>query len=61
MTNSRWRGLMGDDEKALTEEEILQGWHFCPEWDSLLIGPGMGEFDHYREHGVCLCGLELPK
>ena len=21
--------------------EIEQGWHFCPEWDGLLVGEGM--------------------
>ena len=29
----------------LTDEEISQGWHFCPDFDSLLIGPGEPEFD----------------
>jgi hypothetical protein len=24
---------------ALTEAEVKEGWHFCPEWDFLLIHP----------------------
>ena len=35
--------------EGLTEEEIEAGWHFCPEWDGLLIGPGMVELE------ACLC------
>ena len=29
----------------LTEGEIKSGWHFCPNWDGLLIGPGMDEME----------------
>lgn len=43
MNEARWRKLMEDDSIELTREEIRQGWHFCPEWDGLLIGPGMKE------------------
>jgi len=28
-----------------------QGWHFCADWDELLIGPGMPEME------TCLCQL----
>lgn len=45
MSNQRWIELMNDPALGLTEDEIEQGWHFCPEWDSLLIGPGMKELD----------------
>ena len=48
MTENRWRILMADDLVALAEEEIKDGWHFCCEWDGLLIGPGMKETDHVR-------------
>lgn len=27
------------DNEGLTDEEIKAGWHFCPEWDYLLVGP----------------------
>jgi hypothetical protein len=29
----------------LTAEEISQGWHFCPEFDFLLVGPRQPEQD----------------
>lgn len=50
--DSRYAALMADDEMNLTPDEIADGWHFCPEWDGLLIGPGMDEFDHF-----CPCGI----
>lgn len=47
----RWRALMKDDTLLMNGEEIALGWHFCPEWDGLLIGPGMAETD------ACSCVL----
>lgn len=47
----RWRALMADDTLPLTQAEISHGWHFCVDWDGLLVGPGMGEVRH------CHCGL----
>lgn len=42
MTNDRYADV--DSERSrLTSAEIAVGWHFCAEWDGLLIGPGMGE------------------
>jgi hypothetical protein len=29
--------------EGLTKEEWDQGWHWCYEWDSMLVGPGMEE------------------
>lgn len=26
-------------EECLTQEELDQGYHFCPDWDFLLVGP----------------------
>lgn len=47
MTDKRYRSLMWDNEieTQLTKIEIEEGWHFCPDWDDLLIGPGMPEID----------------
>lgn len=45
----RWRVLQDCDSIELTPEEIEAGWHFCPEWDGLLVGPGLEELDS------CLC------
>lgn len=43
MTDERRIKLMQDDNTNLTKEEIDSGWHFCWEFDGLLIGPGMDE------------------
>lgn len=49
MDAARYREVMNtflDDERDLrTTEEIAVGWHFCPEVDFLLIGPGMIEIE----------------
>ena len=37
MTNERWNQLMDNDDLLLTEEEIKEGWHFCNEFDGLLV------------------------
>jgi hypothetical protein len=29
----------------LTPDEIVLGWHWCAEFDGLLVGPGMGELN----------------
>jgi hypothetical protein len=52
MEESRWSELMNNDDLDLTDSETAHGWHFCPEWDGLLIGPGMWEFEH-----CCPCGV----
>lgn len=53
MKDERWRNLMKDDSAPLTQEEIDEGWHFCAsEWDGLLVGPGMFEFE------ICTCVFE---
>lgn len=50
MDDARWHALMANDEMQLTESELSDGWHFCVDWDGLLIGPGMGEMH------ICTCG-----
>lgn len=56
MDNERYAFLMGPTEPNLTQEEIDLGWHFCHEYDGLLVGPGMGELDccscHPKDHPV---------
>ncbi len=52
MTRTRWIRLMDDDDAQLTEREVAAGWHWCAEWDGLLVGPGMGELE------CCRCGAE---
>lgn len=48
MSPERYKALDADPEGVVTEEEFAQGWHFCPDWDWLLVGPGMPE-----EEGCC--------
>ncbi len=50
MTDQRFELLMKSQTEQLTEAEIAEGWHFCPDWDGLLVQQGdfqAGEF--------CLC------
>lgn len=49
MNPDRYKLLMEDDSEPLTTEEIARGWHFCFEFDGLLVGPGM------QEEEVCRC------
>lgn len=49
MTNERYRQLIKDPNLNISKEEFEEGWHFCYEWDGLLIGPGMKEME------CCLC------
>lgn len=36
----------------LSQDEIKEGWHFCPAWDFMLVGPGCAELDG------CVCKLD---
>lgn len=51
MTNERWIAVNNGADK-LTPEEIAQGWHYCWDWDGLLVGPDMKEME------CCTC---VPK
>lgn len=42
MNEERYKLLMNSEE-PLTPEEISIGWHFCSEFDGLLVGPGQHE------------------
>ncbi len=37
MTNERYREIENDLEMCLTAEEVAEGWHFCMEFDGLLV------------------------
>jgi hypothetical protein len=39
MTRQRYSELMSGLHAKLTPEELAQGYHFCCEWDGLLISP----------------------
>lgn len=40
MTDERYEQLMERDG-TLSAEEMAEGWHWCWEFDGLLVGPGM--------------------
>lgn len=42
---------MGDGE--LTKEERDEGWHFCVDWDGMLLGPTS------PENESCYCDVEV--
>lgn len=54
MPLERFHTLMRTDDHELTPAEISAGWHFCPDWDGLLVGSGM------LERAACTCKL-IPK
>ena len=49
MTDKRYIELDSGPDPQLTPEELKEGWHFCPDWDYMLLGPGMSDL------GGCLC------
>ncbi len=49
MPRERWIELMANDDLQLTLEEMAGGWHWCNDYDGLLVGPGMSE----RENCCC--------
>jgi len=53
MSNARYDELW-DSDLPLTQEEKDAGYHFCFDWDGLLVGPGTMEWDG------CTCGI-TPK
>ena len=50
--DERWLDLMESMHQELTEEELEAGWHFCPDFDYLLVGPGMAALE------CCSCRKE---
>ena len=51
MTKERWTDLEENQELKLNEAEIKDGWHFCPDWDGLLVNTN----DTEGEGVACLC------
>ena len=52
MSQERWDYLMkpfdGDESVMLTAQELADGWHWCDEWDGLLIHVDDREFEHCK-------------
>lgn len=45
MDSTRMAILELDPNAQLTEEEVAEGWHFCPDWDFMLVGNDTPEKD----------------
>lgn len=56
MTPKRAHELETNMDAQLTPEELAEGWHFCPDWDGMLVN----RFDDEGEGSACLCD-KLPK
>ena len=39
MTPERYHELETDPKAKLTKEECKEGWHYCSDWDGMLVGP----------------------
>jgi len=62
MTDERYHQLNDwttPNTSLLTLEEKNQGWHFCWEWDGLLVGP-VKDSEWGANPEKCLCGLDNP-
>jgi hypothetical protein len=45
MHPKRYLALETHEDLSLTDEEVKEGWHWCRDWDGMLVGPGMPEVD----------------
>ncbi len=45
MTDKRYIEIEKSHTISLTPEEIKEGWHFCYDWDGMLNGPEMFEYE----------------
>lgn len=54
MNNRRMRDLELGVSK-LTEQEVKEGWHFCPDWDGMLLGPD------WPERESCYCNFDIAE
>ena len=51
MTPERMRFVERNIDAELTPEEIAEGWHFCYDWDGLLVN----RYDKEGEGSCCTC------
>lgn len=54
MDRKRYIELEKDANSHLTPEELQQGWHFCPDWDYMLIQKG-------SDAEECYCKISVDK
>lgn len=46
MTGERYKFLFQNIKEKVTPEENAMGWHFCDEFDGLLVGPQTHEWKY---------------
>ena len=51
MTPERSKQLQSTESGRLTSGEMKEGWHFCPEWDFMLVNMN----DKEGEGSACTC------
>jgi len=39
MDSRRREAINASNTLKLTQQELIDGYHFCPDWDYLLVGP----------------------
>ncbi len=39
MPAERYHELETNPKERLTPKELYEGWHFCCDWDGMLVGP----------------------
>ena len=52
MDIERYKYLVTSKDAKITLDELQQGWHFCYDWDEMLIHPNDPEFE------CCTCRLK---
>lgn len=55
LSNARYAELMDSPSLTLADDEKAAGWHFCPDWDGLLVGPSMLEWEG------CNCDIHVNR
>ena len=55
MSDEKYTELHDNQNSSLTKEEIDLGWHWCNEFDGMLVGPGMPEFEEICKQSGCIC------
>lgn len=58
MTQERFNFLMNNIDAVLTKEEMHNGWHFCPEFDGLLMRVGDNSVGILKR---CYCGYHTEE
>lgn len=51
ISKQRWNELMDDKDGTLTLHEMSVGYHWCGEFDGLLVGPDSDEWQFCKCHG----------